>query len=194
MIDSNAIIGQVQTGTAPANWQIYHARRGFFVQEAIGGVVITALAVAAAVFVLASGTVFGYGLNDQTPQGVLTFWFIVDMLVVAALFIIGIVFCVTRLVALGSAERQMLVLMPEGFLMRRGNSPKATLLIRYQNIATLVPTTRNGRLSLVMQTRAGRKAQIPLDSRFGKPKSLAQQIQGMHAAYVAATINARPGS
>ncbi|HEX6800677.1 MAG TPA: hypothetical protein VF116_23395 [Ktedonobacterales bacterium] len=194
MMDSNAIIGQVQSGAAPANWQVLRARRGFFVQGAIGGIVLAVFAAAAAVYLFATGTVVGYGLNDQTPNGVLTFWFIADMVVLAAIVVIGIVFCINRLVTLGSTESQLLVLMPQGFVMRLGSSAKATRRVSYQQIATMVPTVRRGNVSLVMQTRDGRKVTLPLDGRFGKPRPLAQQIQGMHAAYMAATVNARPGS
>jgi hypothetical protein len=194
MLDANTIINQVQSGTAPASWQALRGRRSFFVQGAIWGVVGAVLAVAAAAYLLTSGTVVGYGINDQTPDNVLGFWFIADMIVLALCVIGGIIFSIMRLVALGSVENQLLVLMPEGFLMRTGTSEKATRLILYQNIAKIVPRVRNGAVSLMLQTRSGGTAQVPLDSRFSKPKPLAQQIQGMHAAYVRAAINPRQGS
>ena len=191
MIDSNAVITQVRSGTAPASWQVIPARRAFFVQGAIWGVVVAVAAVAAAVYLLASGTVVGYGVNDQTSNGVLNFWFIVDMVVLALFLVGGVVFSITRLRSLGSAEDQALILMPEGFVMRLGPSANATRVVNYQNIAILTPTVRNGNVFLVMQAANGRKIQVQLDSRFGKPKPLAQQIQGMHAAYV--TANVRQG-
>lgn len=193
MFDPNAIVSQAQAGMAPPNWQVLRARRGFFVQGAISGVVVAVLAVAAAAYVLSSGTVFGYGINDSTPDNVLSFWFIVDMVVLALFLIGGIIFAILRLAALGSAETHLLILMPEGFVLRTGSSAKATRTVLYQNVATLVPSVRNGSVTLVLGLTNGRKAQVPLDSRFGKPKPLAQQIQGMHAAYVSAAVNARRG-
>lgn len=193
MFDPNAILGQVQTGMAPSNWHVLRARRAYFVQSAVSGFVIAVLAIAATVYILSSGTVFGYGLNDQTPENVAFFWFIVDMVVLAAFLIGGIIFAILRLVAMRSAENQVLVLMPEGFVMRTGTSAKATRTVLYQNVATMVPTTHNGSVSLVMRLANGRKAQVGLDSRFEKPKALAQQIQGMHAAYASAAANARRG-
>lgn len=194
MFDPHAIISQAQSGMAPPNWEVLRARRGFFVQSAVSGGVLAVLAVAAAVFLWSSGTIVGYGINDQTPGNVAFFWFIVDMVVLAIVLVGGIVFAIRRMVALGSAEAQMLVLMSEGFVMRTGTSAKSTRTVRYQNVATLVPTVRNGSVNLVMQLANGRKAQVPLDSRFGKPKPLAKQIQGMHAAYVSAAIKAHQGS
>ena len=191
MIDSNTVIGQVRAGTAPPTWQVLHARQAFFVQGAIAGIVIAIAAVAAAAYLLLSGTVVGYGLNSQTSDNVLNFWFIVDMVVLVLFLVGGIVFSVTRLRSLGSADDQALILMPEGFVMRLGPAANATRVVNYQGIATLTPTVRNGNVFLVMQAANGRRVQIELDSRFGKPKPLAQQIQGMHAAYV--TANVRQG-
>ncbi|HEV2462049.1 MAG TPA: hypothetical protein VGS80_27155 [Ktedonobacterales bacterium] len=191
MIDSNSVMSQVRSGTAPTSWQVIPARRAFFVQGAIWGVVIAIAAVAAAAYLLLSGTVVGYGVNSQTSNNVLNFWFIVDMVVLALFLVGGIVFSITRLRSLGSADDQALVLMPDGFVMRLGPAANATRVVNYQNIATITPTVRNGNTFLVMQTTNGRRVQVQLDSRFGKPKPLAQQIQGMHAAY--ATANVRQG-
>jgi hypothetical protein len=188
MIDSNTVIGQVRAGTAPPTWQVLPARQAFFVQGAIAGVVIAIAAVAAAAYLLLSGTVVGYGLNDQTSNNVLIFWFIVDMVVLVLFLVGGIVFSIIRLRSLGSADDQTLILMPEGLVMRLGPAANATRVVNYQSITTLTPTVRNGNVFLVMQAANGRKVQINLDSRFGKPKPLAQQIQGMHAAYVTANV------
>ena len=191
MIDSNAVINQVQSGTAPTSWQVFRARRGYFVQSAILRVVAAILAVAVAVYLFMSGTVFGYGINDQTSDNVLTFWLIVDMLVLASVLIYSIVTTFTHLISLGSVEGQMLVLMPEGFVMRQGTSAKSTRLVLFENVATLVPTVSSGSVSLVMRTRNRRKLRIPLDGRFGKAKQVAQHIQGMHAAYAHTAANVR---
>src|SRR5260370_41146673 len=90
MLDSTTILTQVRSGIAPSTWQVYRPSRSFFVQGAIGGVVLLIAAIAAAAYLLLSGTVVGYGANDFSSEGVLTFWFIADLVVLLAFAIGGI--------------------------------------------------------------------------------------------------------
>src|SRR5258708_37477546 len=97
MLDSTTILSQVGSGTAPSTGQVYRPSRSFFLQGAIGGMVLLIAAVAAAAYLLLSGTVVGYGVNDFSPDGVLTFWFAADLVVLLAFAIGGIVLLVVRL-------------------------------------------------------------------------------------------------
>jgi len=78
MIDADAVVQQVKAGAAPADWQVMRAKSSFFVWSAIGGIVLTLLAVVAARYLFLTGTIVGIGVNDQTPDNVAFFWFIVD--------------------------------------------------------------------------------------------------------------------
>jgi hypothetical protein len=187
MIDANAVLEQARTGMAPGNWRVLSARRGYFVQATIIGVVFLVAAVAAAIYLLATGTVFGYGLTDQTSNNVLLVWLVIDMLVLLAVAIFGVVAAIRSLIAMGSADEQKLVLMPEGFVMQRGPSGKNIVAVQYENIVNMKPSVRNGNVYLVMQARgASKPSQISLDGRFGKPKQLAQEITGTFAGVAAA--------
>lgn len=184
MIDANAVVQQVKTGAAPASWQAARASRSYFMWNVIGGIALTIGAIAAAIYLYSSGTIVGIGVNDQTPDSIAFFWFIADMLVLAVLAIGGIVFAILRARAIGTADDQMLVLMPEGFVKRTGTGAKDTLTVNYGNIATVTPSVQNGTQYLVLQTKAGKRVKIEIDGRFGKPKALAQQIAGQHTHYV----------
>jgi hypothetical protein len=127
----------------------------------------------------------GVGVNDQTPDNVAFFWFIVDMVVLVAVAIGGIIFAILRARDLGYANEQMLVLMPDGFVKRTGVGPKNTASATYATIATLRPVVRNSSQYLDTVTRDGRRASVELDGRFGNVKKLARQIAGQHAHYVA---------
>ncbi len=113
MLDSTTILSQVRSGTAPSTWQVYRPSRSFFLQGAIGGMILLIAAVAAAAYLLLSGTVVGYGVNDFSPDGVLTFWFIADLVVLLAFAIGGIVLMVGRLRSLGADDLQWLGLSLE---------------------------------------------------------------------------------
>jgi hypothetical protein len=185
MIDSNAVVQQASTGMAPPSWQVLPARRSFFMSSALIGVVFTLGAIAAAIYLLLSGTIFGIGVNDQTPNNVAFFWFIVDMVLVAAFAIGGIIFAIVRLRGLGSLNQQMLILMPEGFVMRRGTTPKDVTTVNFERVATMTPSVQSSAVVLVMQLAgSGQRAKVELDNRFGPAKKLANEIAGMHAHYV----------
>src|SRR5260370_10490778 len=137
MLASTTILSQGRAGTAPNTWQVYRPSRSFFVQGAIGGVVLLIAAVAGAAYLLLSGTVVGYGVNDFSPDGVLTFWFIADLVVLLAFAIGGIVLMVCRLRSLGSIDDQELLLTPEGYLTRTGPNEKPTTLGDFRLLAPL---------------------------------------------------------
>jgi hypothetical protein len=183
MIDAEAVVQQVKAGAVPADWQVMRAKPSFFVWSAIGGIIFTFLAVVAAGYLFLTGTIVGIGVNDQTPDNVAFFWFIVDMVVLVAVAIGGIVFAILRARDLGSANEQMLVLMPDGFVKRTGGGPKGTFSATYTNIATLRPAIRNSSQCLDAVTRDGKRASIELDGRFGNVKKLSRQIAGQHAHY-----------
>jgi hypothetical protein len=161
------------------------AKSSFFVWSAIGGIVFTFLAVVAAGYLFLMGTFVGIGVNDQTPDSVAFFWFIVDMVVLVAVAIGGIVFAILRARDLGSVNEQMLVLMPDGFVKRASVGPKGTFSAMYANIARLTPAVRNSTQYLDAVTPDGRRVSVELNGRFGNAKKLARQIAGQHAHYVA---------
>ena len=192
MINAEAVVQQVRAGATPADWQVMRAKSSFFVWSAIGGIVFTFLAVVAAGYLFLTGTFVGIGVNDQTPDNVAFFWFIVDMVVLAAVAIGGIVFAILRARDLGSVNEQMLVLMPDGFVKRAGVGPKGTFSATYANIARLTPAVRNGTQYLDAVTPDGRRVSVELDGRFGNAKKLARQIAGQHAHYVATHSGEQP--
>lgn len=190
MIDAGMVLRMVRSGQVPPQWQVVRAKRGFFLMQSFLGVLLVILGVGGAVALLASGTVIGYGLSDTSPDGVVTFWFVVDMLVLAACVIGGIVLAIQQLLRLGTVDEQVLVLMPDGFVMRRGSAPKDTLAYSYDSIRAVDRVVRNGTNYLVMQPVQGRAVRLTLDGRFGPPKRIAQQIQAMAVDYRAARARA----
>jgi uncharacterized membrane protein len=185
MIDTQAVVQQASLGMAPPSWQVLRAKRSFFISSAIGGVVFTIGALAAAIYLFVSGAIVGIGVSDQTPSNVAIFWFIVDMVALAAAAIGGVIFALGSLRGLSTADEQMLVLMPEGFVLRRGAAENKTTTVNFQRVATVTPSVQSGRVFLIMQiVGSGQRAKVELDNRFGPAKRLAQQIAGMHAHYV----------
>lgn len=186
MIDANAVVQQVKAGAAPASWQVIPARGSFFLLSALGGIVVAVAAAGAEIYLRASNSVYGIGIPPDASEGVLNFWGAVDLIFFAAVAIGGVVFAIMRALAIGSADEQMLVLLPEGFVKRTGTSEKDTLAVNYANLTTATPTVRNGSHYLSVQTKAGKRVSIEFDGRFGNAKALVRQISGQHAHYVTA--------
>lgn len=193
MIDAHAVVEQIRASTAPTSWQVTRANRSYFIWSALGGVALAVGAVGAAIYLSLSSTIVGIGVNDQTPDNVAFFWFVVDRLVLAAFAIGGVIYAIRRARAIGSADEQMLVLMPEGFVRRTGAADKDVLAVNYGNLATITPSVRNGTQYLDMRTKAGKRVSIELDGRFGSAKALARQIAGQHAHYVTTLAGSHQG-
>ena len=194
MLNANAVLEQVRSGMAPNTWQVLRANRSYFVQQVVIGVVLVIAAIAGAVYLLATGTVVGYGLNDQTANNVLLVWLVIDMVVLLAVVIVGIVMAVRHLAQMGSASEQLLVLTPEGFVRRLGPGNNQTTTYDFSAIAGMKLTVQNGAVSLLIQRRAdGKQLRVQLDGRFGKPKPIAQQITGAYASSVAVQARAPQG-
>jgi hypothetical protein len=165
---------------------VLRAKRSFFVQATIVGALLTVGAIAVAVYLFTSGSVFGYGLNDQTPSNVLLIWLIIDLVVLIGVAIAGIVIAIRHLLQLGTAGDQMLILMPTGFVKRQGTADNQTTAVEYQQVAAMRTSIERGGVYLLIQPRGGAKvAKVELDSRFGKPKAIAQHITGTWAQVAA---------
>jgi hypothetical protein len=185
VIDANAAIQQASTGMAPPSWQVLRARPSFFVWSAIGGIAFTLGAIAAVIYLRVSHMIVGMGLTDQTPTSVLAFWQVADLVVLAVCVVLGIVGAVRHLRRLGSAADQMLILMPEGFVMRRGTGSKDVTTVNFARVASMTPSAQRGGIALAMRIAgSGKPAQVTFDNRFGPAKRLTQEIAGMHAHYL----------
>ena len=185
MIDANAVVQQARYGTAPATWQVLRANRSFFVVGVFGYLFLIVAAIAGAAYLLLTGTIVGIGVdNPNVSDGWLLLWLVIDMVVLAVLALVGVGMTISRLRGMGTLDDQMLVLMPEGFVMRLGPSEKQTTTVSYQNVATITPTIDSGTYYLKLQMPDGSQTKVEVDGRFGKPKQISEQIQGMHAHFV----------
>jgi hypothetical protein len=193
MIDANAVLAQLRAGMAPGGWQVLPAKRSHFVTNGVAGFVLAILAIAGAAYVLFTGTVFGYGLTDQTSNSELTVWLVIDLVVLLAFVIGGIVSGIRSLAQLDNLDEQALILMPEGFVMRRGSSEKQTTTVSYATVAGIRMTANRGGVYLLIQPIGRSPFRIALDGRYGKPKQLAQQITGAFARFAAARAAAQRG-
>lgn len=186
MFDKNAVLAQAQSGSVPPEWRLLRANRTYFYQSAVVGFVIAILAVAAAAYLFVTGTVVGYAVVNDSTAG---FWQIVDVVVLLLFLVGGIAYAVQRLSSLGSVEQQMLVITPEGFVMRTGPAEKNVRQVSFSAVKALKTSIQSGTVYIVVQPMSSAKSvKVELDKRFGKPKAVATQIAGMYAQYATARV------
>ena len=187
MIDGQAILQQALSGMAPATWQVLPARRSHFVGQIAGGIV-GALALLAAIGYLVLNPDFAVGLQGSTNSpGVFSFWRILDFVVLGALILAALAYAVVSARDMGTMNQQALVLMPEGFVMQKGASPKTLSTIAYEAIGTSRMSISSGNIYLLM-SRANSQGTLKLqiDSRFGPAKQLTQRIVEAQLTYARA--------
>lgn len=186
MFDKDTVLTQAQTGSVPSEWRVLRANRTYFYQSAALGFVVAILAVVAAAYLFVTGTVVGYAVVNGNTAG---FWQIVDFVALLLFLVGGIAYGTQRLRALGSVEQQMLVITPEGFVMRTGAAEKNVRQVSFSAVKALHTSIQNGTVYLVVQPMSGGKSvKVELDKRFGKPKTVATQIAGMYAQFSTARV------
>lgn len=188
MLDGNAIMQQALYGGAPPTWTVIPARRSHFLQTIAGAIVGAVLGVGGIVYLVLNPD-FVIGLRGAVEiSSTFQFWRILDYAVCGLIIIGCIVYAISTARNMGSVAQQMLILMPEGFVMQRGDSAKTLSAISYAAIGQPRITVSNGTVYLVMQRAQSANAmRLELDNRFGPAKQIAQRIIDAQATYVAAT-------
>jgi hypothetical protein len=188
MLDANAIMMQVGAGTAPSTWRVLPARTGFFIGGAATFGVAGLAALGFIAYLIIGGHIFYYGAAPTDAQGEQT-WQIIDVVVslaVAALFL-GV--SIMRLVGLGSVSQQMLVLLPEGFVV---STSKGAQSYSFANMNGISGTAaRDGSVTLSMRRADnGKQMRFALDGRYGTPKTIAGSIMAAQGQYATARAQA----
>lgn len=192
MLDANAIMMQVGAGTAPPTWRVLRARAGYFITNALLYGAFGLAALAAIAYVIISGTIFYYGVApDPGSTGALV-WFIIDIVVLLGITILFLVNSIGRLINVGSAQQQALVLTPEGFVAvtRQGTQAYPFAIINGMTAAAV----RGGNVVLTMRRADnGKQLKYTLDGRYGAPKPIAASILAAQGQYATAmATQARP--
>jgi len=191
MIDGNAIVAQTRQGSVQPTWQVLRGQSSYFYRQAGLGAVVLALGAAGIVYLLANpDTIYGYGLSDNVSisSGEFSFWRSADFVVVGLFALLGIATLIWRLAQSTNASQQLLVLMPEGFVM----STNKTQTYAFANLRSISVTVRNGTYYLNLLPASGASSvRLQIDGRFGNPKQVTQQIVAARDRFAAAKVGAQ---
>jgi hypothetical protein len=190
MVDPNAIVMQVNSGNVPPQWRVLRAKTGYFVRNGILYSVLGVAALIGLVVFFFSDTIFYYGPAPDPGSTGATVWFIIDLVVIIALAAVFLITGIRNLVGVGSAQQQMLVLMPEGFLV---TTAKGVQSYPFGNINGMTAATQRGGDVVLTMRRAdnGQQLKYTFDGRFGAPKTIAGSILSAQGQYATAMAQAR---
>jgi hypothetical protein len=163
---------------------VVQAKQSHFMGMLFGGIALVLIGLAAAGFlVLNPDFVVGYrGVVDAS--GLYMFWRLVDFALCGAIAAGGGVMIRGAVNGMVTLDHQLLVLLPEGFVMQKGSSSKTMAAVAYASVNTPRVIVRNGTVYLVASRTDGRGAvNMELDGRFGPPKQIAKRIIEAHSMY-----------
>lgn len=190
MIDGEAVLQQALQGSAPPNWQVFPAKLSHFLGS-IAGYAIGALLLLGLIGYLAINPDAAIGLQGSSnAPNVIQFWRTIDFPVAGLLVLACVVLIVLSIRGLGTVKQQALVLLPEGFVMRKGADKKTMTVIEFGAITGIATSVSNGNWSLVMPRANGKgAAKLELDGRFGAPKKIAKTLEEARSQYAIARVN-----
>lgn len=186
MLAGETVVAQVDHGAAPPNWQITRGRPAFHLQQIILGVVVVAIGVVGAVFLLANpDQAFSYGAGGEASMSVINGWRTVDFVVLAIFALAGAYLIVQHTGSYASAKSDLLVMVPEGFVIRTGRRIQT---YDFATLTSLRATLSRGTLIVNATQASGAKLRSSIDGRFGKVKPIGQAILAAYSQYRAATV------
>ena len=187
MINGEAIVAQARQGAVFLDGQVWRAQERYFLaQTAVAGIFVLLmvfgffylLSNSNHAFVIGSYGSEGGPLDDAALAGWRAFDFVAGGLFAVAMLVV----LVRTAAASANAGEQVLVLLPDGFVLGTGKTPKTYPFAAYR--AASASSTR-GTVSLALMPAAGGRAvRVPLDGRFGKAKPIAQAILVAHRQFV----------
>lgn len=187
MVNGEAIVAQVRQGAWPQHWQVFRARTSYFLRQVFFMALLLVIAVVGIVYLLGHPnevfTIDYVGSSDGTiDPGAFSIWRVVDFALLA-LFLVGFAaYAVLMLVQLTGASEQVLVLFPEGFVVKNG----PTRAFAFAQIRTISATRYRGVLNIRVVAVDGRSFRVRLDGRFGSTKQLGQRILTARSQFAAA--------
>jgi len=194
-LDMNAesIATMARQGQHPPNWQVHRARSGYFVQQIILALVLLALGVGGTLYLLANPfTAFvpGYGGSETLDPGSFAIARTVDFGVIVIFVAVGLWIGGTSLAHLSRARDEVLVLMPQGFVI----DTKTPVAYSYGAMRGMSARNYRGVVTFTITDPTGRRQRLRLDGRFGNASQLAGQVLTMRNTYLRTQAGAQPPS
>lgn len=185
MLSKEEILMYVQQGQAQPDWQVLRPSKSYLTKQVLGYAIAAIIFVGIGVYFMGQDSlVIVPKFSGDLDPGAFQTWRIIDIIVLI-LAILGFAgAAINYMLELNTAQNQMLVLMPEGFLLKKRSTEQ---FVAYANVSSLSPRIGSGgEATLNIKFAASTTLhQVKLDGRYGKPKELAPQIVAAQRQYAA---------
>ncbi len=183
-IDGDAVMQQVQQGTAPSYWRVFPAKLSHFIWSIVGYAIGALLLLGFIGFLsISPGFAVSFGSSSDAPN-VIQVWRTIDFVVAGVMAFACVALFVLSIRSIGSVKQQALVVLPEGFVMQKGAAKKTMTVVHFGAITSVGTNVFSGNWSLVMPRTNGKGTiKVELDGRFGAPKNIATVLQLAHMQY-----------
>jgi hypothetical protein len=188
MLNGDAIIAQVRQGTWPQSWQVLRANRSHFIRLAIFIAIFLVLAAFGLLYLIsnpdhavvpgAAGSPDGGTLDPAT----FAVWRTIDLAVLGIALVGLVVAVINTLLQMAHAQEQLLVVLPEGFVLKT----RRLQTVAFAAIQTMTATSYRGVVTFKIGTVNGQKLSVSLDARFGAARQVAQRILAARNQFTAA--------
>ncbi len=187
MLSKEEILAYAQQGTPMPGWIVLRPHMAYLARQAIIYGILAIIVVGLGIAFLSQNQFVvtpGYGTGTVDP-GSFQLWRTIDLIVLALFFCVMAGVALVNVSDLSTVDQQLIVLMPEGFLVKKRRSEQ---LVAYTGVNSISPRVdRYGRVTMnirAAQTNALYKVQF--DNRYGKSRGLASQIVNAHRQALAA--------
>jgi hypothetical protein len=176
-LNADAVMQAVRQGYVPDSWRVYRGRVGWLVRQMLGGVLMLLLSFIGVMYLLLNpytAVVPGTpGDHTTIETGQIAMWRGIDFVVLGFILLIGFVLSVGSASQLPNIREQVLVLMPDGFVL----TLKKPTAYAYGAMQALSAQNRRGVIQFnITPGGNARRRLVALDGRFGNAKQIATQI------------------
>lgn len=184
MLSKEEILMYVQQGQAQPGWQVLRPKSSYLVKQIAMYAVLALVFIGFGIYIL-SNTDFVFGpIGLVDINGSFQTWRYIDQAVVAIGLLIFLWLVVKNVMDLASVQSQVLVLLPEGFLLKRRNTEQR---VDYAGVAGIsTHAGRYGDVTVNIKAKGGNALyKVQLDGRYGNARMLALQITNAQRQYAA---------
>jgi hypothetical protein len=181
MLSKEEILAYVQQGQAQPGWNVLRPDATYLTKQTLlYGILSLVIIVLGVMFLNQSSLVFvPLGVSDPSN---FQMWRYIDIAVLAAFFCICLVIALRNLLELNTLQHQLLVLLPDGFLLKKRNTEQ---FVAYPGVTGIsARASRYGYVTLNIKAVGSNVSyKVQLDGRYGNARALASQIIGAQRQY-----------
>jgi hypothetical protein len=183
MLSKEQIFSYIQQGQPQSNWLILRPKTSYLIKQAIIYAILAVVVMLLGAYFLSQNSyVFTPYYSGTLDAGAFQTWRFIDEAALAIFLLLFVFAALKNLLDLNTIQKQLLVLMPEGFLLKKRNTEQ---YVAYAGVTTLsARASRYGDVTLQIKA-VGSDAiyKVHLDNRYGNARMLASQIVSAQRQY-----------